>query len=133
MSRVLFVCLQNAGRSQISQAIFERKAADGRHRSRSAGTTPAGAIHPEVIEVLGEIGVDLAGKRPAGLTRDLVEWADVVVTMGCGDACPYISGKRYVEWNLVDPAGRPLEQVRRIRDEIAHRIDGLLAELDRTS
>jgi arsenate reductase len=133
LSRVLFVCLQNAGRSQISQAIFERKAADGRHRSRSAGTTPAGAIHPEVIEVLGEIGVDLAGKRPAGLTRDLVEWADVVVTMGCGDACPYIPGKRYVEWNLVDPAGRPLEQVRRIRDEIAHRIDGLLAELDRTS
>lgn len=133
MSRVLFVCLQNAGRSQISQAIFERKAADGRHRSRSAGTTPAGAIHPEVIEVLGEIGVDLAGKRPAGLTRDLVEWADVVVTMGCGDACPYIPGKRYVEWNLVDPAGRPLEQVRRIRDEIAHRIDGLLAELDRTN
>ena len=133
MSRVLFVCLQNAGRSQISQAIFERKAADGRHRSRSAGTTPAGAIHPEVIEVLGEIGVDLTGKRPTGLTRDLVGWADVVVTMGCGDACPYIPGKRYVEWNLVDPAGRPLEQVRRIRDEIAHRIDGLLAELDRTS
>ncbi len=133
MSRVLFVCLQNAGRSQISQAIFERKAADGRHRSRSAGTTPAGAIHPEVIEVLGEIGVDLTGKRPTGLTRDLVGWADVVVTMGCGDACPYIPGKRYVEWNLVDPAGRPLEQVRRIRDEIAHRVDGLLAELDRTS
>jgi arsenate reductase len=133
LSRVLFVCLQNAGRSQISQAVFERKAADGRHRSRSAGTTPAGAIHPEVIEVLGEIGIDLTGKRPAGLTRDLVEWADVVVTMGCGDACPYIPGKRYVEWNLVDPAGRPLEQVRRIRDEIAHRIDGLLAELDRTS
>lgn len=133
MSRVLFVCLQNAGRSQISQAIFERKAADGRHRSRSAGTTPAGAIHPEVIEVLGEIGVDLAGKRPAGLTRDLVEWADVVVTMGCGDACPWLPATRRVDWDLPDPKSLPDDEFRAVRDEIERRVQRLLAELDKPS
>ncbi|MBN8867174.1 MAG: arsenate reductase ArsC [Solirubrobacterales bacterium] len=130
MSRVLFVCLQNAGRSQISRALFDRAVADGRHQSRSAGTTPADAVHPEVIAAMDEIGIDLAGERPTELTRDLAEWADIVVTMGCGDACPYIPGKRYVDWNLDDPAGRPLDEVRRVRDQIGERIEGLIAELD---
>lgn len=131
MSRILFICLQNAGRSQISRAIFEREVADRRHVSRSAGTTPAVRVHPEVIEAMAEVGIDLSAERPTELTRDLAEWADVVVTMGCGDACPYLPGKRYVDWRLDDPAGRSLDQVRRIRDEIAHQIDVLIAELDR--
>lgn len=130
MSRVLFACLQNAGRSQISRALFDRAAAD-RHQARSAGTTPAEAVHPEVVEVMGEVGIDLGGEQPTELTRDLAEWADVVVTMGCGDACPYIPGKRYIDWQLEDPADQPLEKVRQIRDEIEKRIDGLLTELDR--
>lgn len=133
MSRVLFVCLQNAGRSQISRALFDRAVADGRHQARSAGTTPADSVHPEVLEVMTEIGIDLSDRRPTELTPDLAEWADVVVTMGCGDACPYLPGKRYVEWQLDDPAGRPLDEVARVRDEIELRIDGLVAELDRAA
>jgi arsenate reductase len=125
MANVLFVCRQNAGRSQMSQALFERAAA-GSHEARSAGTAPADAIHPEVIEVMAEIGIDLAGRRPKRLERAMAEWADVVVTMGCGDECPYIPGKRYVDWDLDDPAGRSVEDVRRIRDEIADRIEDLL-------
>lgn len=130
VSRVLFVCLQNAGRSQMSRSLFERAVADDRHQARSAGTTPAEAVHPEVIEAMDEIGIDLSAAHPTALTRDLAAWADVVVTMGCGDACPYVPGKRYVDWQLEDPAGRPVDQVRRIRDEIERRIDGLLSELD---
>ncbi len=133
MSRVLFVCLQNAGRSQISRAIFQREVADGRHSSLSAGTTPAARIHPEVSEAMAEIGIDLTGAAPTRLTRDLAEWADVVVTMGCGDSCPFIPGKRYVDWQLEDPAGGSVEQVRQIRDEIADRIAALIAELDKTA
>ncbi len=129
MSRVLFVCLQNAGRSQISRALFEQ-AAEERHEADSAGTTPADAVHPEVVEAMAEVGIDLSGEMPTELTRDLAEWADVVVTMGCGDACPYIPGKRYIDWQLEDPAGQPLDQVRWVRDEIEKRIDALIAELD---
>jgi arsenate reductase len=128
MAHVLFVCLHNAGRSQMSQALFER-AAGGRHSADSAGTTPADRVHPEVVEVMGELGVDLAGRAPRLLTRELAERADLVVTMGCGDECPYIPGKRYVDWDLADPKGLPLEEVRAIRDEIAARVERLAAEL----
>ena len=126
---VLFVCLHNAGRSQMSQALFERAAA-GRHQARSAGTTPAEHIHPEVLRAMQELEIDLAGRTPQLLTRELAEWADIVVTMGCGDQCPYIPGRRYIDWDLPDPAGRPLDEVRATRDEIATRVNGLIAELD---
>ena len=129
MSHVLFVCLHNAGRSQMSAALFERAAA-GRHRAVSAGTTPAERVHPEVVEVMREVGVDLAERVPRRLTRELAEEADVVVTMGCGDACPYIPGRRYVDWDLEDPKGRPLDEVRATRDDIARRVAALVDELD---
>src|SRR3954452_8978432 len=109
--RALFVCLHNAGRSQMSEALFTR-AAEARHEARSAGTTPADHVHPEVVEAMSELGIDVADRRPQRLTYDLARWADVVVTMGCGDECPYIPGKRYVDWELPDPKGMPLEQVR---------------------
>jgi arsenate reductase len=128
MTRVLFVCRQNAGRSQMSQALFERAAA-GVHDARSAGTTPAGQVHPEVAEVMLELDVDLSDRVPQQLSDELSQWADVVVTMGCGDECPYIAGKRYIDWDLDDPAGRLVEDVRRIRDDIATRVDLLLVEL----
>jgi arsenate reductase len=128
MTHVLFVCLHNAGRSQMSQALFER-AADPGHAAASAGTTPGERVHPEVVEVMGELGIDLSDRVPRRLTDELARWADVVVTMGCGDACPYIPGTRYVDWDLPDPKGRPVGEVRAIRDDIAARIDGLLAEL----
>lgn len=130
MARALFVCLHNAGRSQMSQALFER-AADGRHEARSAGTTPGERVHPEVVEAMAALGIDLSGRIPRALSREDAEWADVVVTMGCGDECPYIPGKRYLDWDLPDPKGRPLEEVRRTRDEIERRVGELLAELDR--
>lgn len=130
MSRVLFVCLQNAGRSRMSEALFVR-ASGGRHEARSAGTQPADAVHPRVVEAMRELEVDLSDVVPRRLEREDAEWADVVVTMGCGDACPYIPGKRYLDWDLPDPAGRPLDEVRAIRDEIAGRIDALVADLDR--
>jgi arsenate reductase len=129
MASALFVCLHNAGRSQMSQALFER-AAEGRHSALSAGTTPGEHVHPEVVEVMRELGIDLADRVPQGLTVELAQQADVVVTMGCGDACPYIPGKRYIDWNLPDPKGRPLEEVRATRDEIARRVDQLVHELD---
>ena len=129
MAHVLFVCLHNAGRSQMSQALFER-AAGGRHTASSAGTTPADRVHPNVVEVMRELGVDLAGRRPQRLTRQLAERADVVVTMGCGDECPYIPGKRYVDWELPDPAGRPIGEVRATRDEIRRRVEELATDLD---
>jgi arsenate reductase len=126
--RVLFVCLHNAGRSQISEALFSR-AAGGRHEARSAGTEPAQRVHPEVIEAMDEVGIDLSDRIPRRLERSDAEWADVVVTMGCGDSCPYIPGKRYLDWELEDPAGRSLEEVRATRDEIERRTGALLAEL----
>ena len=129
MARVLFVCLHNAGRSQISQALFERAAGDA-HEARSAGTRPGQRVHPEVVEAMNELGVDLAGRTPQPLTDDLAHWADVVVTMGCGDECPYIPGKRYIDWDLADPKGRPIAEVRGIRDDIAQRVQALAAELD---
>jgi len=113
----------------MSQALFER-AASGEHAARSAGTTPAAAVHPEVVSVMQEDGIDLSGRTPKPLTQELAEWADVVVTMGCGDACPYIPGKRYLDWDLPDPAGRPVEDVRRIRDDIDLRVRSLVAGLD---
>jgi arsenate reductase (thioredoxin) len=129
MATALFVCLHNAGRSQMSAALFER-AADGRHRALSAGTTPAEHVHPEVVTVMRELGTNLADRTPQLLSPELAEQADVIVTMGCGDRCPYVPGKRYVDWELPDPKGQPLERVRDIRDEIARRVDELVAELD---
>jgi arsenate reductase len=129
MTRVLFVCVHNAGRSQMSRALFEL-AAQGRHPSACAGTDPALAIHPHVLRAMAEIGQDLTARRPALLTDELASWADVVVTMGCGDKCPYIPGKRYIDWDLPDPKGQPLEDVRRIRDEISLRVSALVKELD---
>jgi arsenate reductase (thioredoxin) len=128
MTRVLFVCVQNAGRSQMAEALFAR-AAGGQHESRSAGSAPAAKVHPEVIEVMRELGVDLARRVPRHLERADAEWADVVVTMGCGDACPYIAGKRYIDWDLQDPAGKPIEVVRGIRDDIDTRVRALVDEL----
>jgi arsenate reductase (thioredoxin) len=130
MAHVLFVCLHNAGRSQMSRALFEREAA-GRHSADSAGTTPAERLHPEVIQVMREIGIDLAGRVPQRLTTARAKDADIVVTMGCGDQCPYIPGKRYLDWDLPDPKDQPIEQVRATRELIARRVAGLLAELDR--
>lgn len=129
---VLFVCLHNAGRSQMSAALFERAAA-GRHHAESAGTTPGERVHPEVVEVMNELGIDLSEKKPQLLTTELAERADVVVTMGCGDACPYIPGKRYIDWNLPDPKGRPVEDVRRLRNDIERRVVELTHELDDSS
>ena len=131
MARVLFVCLHNAGRSQISRALLEREA-DGRHSADSAGSVadPEGSLHPEVIEAMREIGIDLSQLKPQRLTDDLASQADVVVTMGCGDACPFIPGKRYLDWELPDPKGQDIEAVRSIRDEIELRVRELLAELD---
>ena len=129
MAGVLFVCLHNAGRSQMSQALFEIAAA-GRHGADSAGTEPAERVHPEVVEAMRELGVDLAGRRPKRLTRELAEGADVVVTMGCGDECPYIPGKRYFAWDLADPKGRPIDEVRATRDDIGRRVEPLAAELE---
>jgi len=132
MATALFVCLHNAGRSQMSAALVEQ-VAGGRHRALSAGTTPAEHVHPEVVTVMRELGIDLADRRPQLLTRALAEQADVVVTMGCGDACPYIPGKRYIDWQLADPKGQPLETVRATRDEIAARVRALADELDRSA
>ena len=126
---VLFVCLHNAGRSQMSAMLFERSAA-GRHHADSAGTTPAEHVHPEVVEVMREVGIDLSEQKPQLLTIELAERADVVVTMGCGDACPYIPGKRYIDWNLPDPKDRPIDDVRRLRDDIGRRVAELALELD---
>ena len=115
--KVLFVCLQNAGRSQMAQALYENRGGD----ARSAGTTPAERVHPEVAEVMPE----LAGRVPKKLEREDAEWADLVVTMGCGDSCPVVPGKRYVDWDLQDPAGKDVATVRAIRDEIECRVSEL--------
>jgi arsenate reductase len=130
MSHVLFVCLHNAGRSQMSRALFERAAA-GRHSAESAGSIadPEDRVHPEVVTVMRELGIDLTDRRPQRLTTELAQAADLVVTMGCGDSCPYIPGKRYIDWELPDPRGQPIEAVRVTRDEIARRVERLIAEL----
>jgi len=116
----------------MSAALFDRAAA-GRHRALSAGTRPAARVHPEVVEVMRELGIDLDERTPQLLTSELAAQADVVVTMGCGDDCPYIPGKRYLDWELEDPKGRPLEEVRATRDEIAGRVEQLVEQLDRAA
>jgi arsenate reductase len=118
---VLFVCIGNAGRSQMAQAFYERAGGT----ARSAGSRAETHLHPEVVEAMREVGIDLDGRVPHQLSTEDVEWADLVVTMGCGDACPVLPGKRYLDWNLQDPAGMPIEVVRQIRDRIA----GLVEEL----
>jgi arsenate reductase (thioredoxin) len=128
MSTVLFVCLHNAGRSQMSQALFEL-AAHGRPTAGSAGTAPGERVHPEVVKVMREIGFDLSDRKPRLLTRELAEQADVVVTMGCGDECPFIPGKRYLDWDLPDPKDRAIDDVRATRDEIGRRVRALVDEL----
>jgi arsenate reductase (thioredoxin) len=127
---VLFVCVANSGRSVMAERLFQREAA-GRHVARSAGSAPGAAVHPQVLEALGEIGIDASDHRPRGLDDETVRWAEVVVAT-CDDACPVVPGKRYVSWQLPDPKDEPLERVREIRDEIEGRVRTLLAELDAT-
>jgi arsenate reductase len=129
VSNVLFVCIGNQGRSVMAERLF-RRLADGRHEARSAGSAPGRAPHPEVLEALAELGIDASDHTPTKLNDDLVNWADVVVAT-CDDACPYVPGKRYVNWQLPDPAGRPVEEVRPIRDDIARRVESLVDELGR--
>ena len=126
--RVLFVCVHNAGRSQMAAALLAARGG-ARVRVLSAGSEPAAALNPAVVEAMAELGIDLSRETPKVLTAEAVQAADVVVTMGCGDACPIYPGKRYEDWALEDPAGRSLGEVRGIRDQIAGRVDGLLAEL----
>jgi arsenate reductase (thioredoxin) len=121
--RAYFVCVGNAGRSQMAQALYERLGGE----ARSAGSQPASEVHPEVVEAMRELAIDLGARVPASIDAADVEWADVVVTMGCGDACPVFPGKRYVDWNLPDPAGRPLDEVRALRDDIERRVTDLAA------
>jgi protein-tyrosine-phosphatase len=128
MARVLFVCLHNAGRSQMSRAFFDRAAA-GRHESDSAGTTPGERVHPVVAAVMREVDIDIAARVPQKLTPELAQWADIVVTMGCGDQCPYIPGKRYIDWELEDPAAQGPDKVRDTRDDIERRVYDLIEEL----
>jgi arsenate reductase (thioredoxin) len=129
MATALFVCCQNAGRSQMSAALFEQAADGGHSPCRRAPPQPTTSI-PEVITVLRELGINLADRVPRKLTTELAEQADVVVTIGCGDECPYIRGKRYSDWDLQDPAGRPLDEVRATRDDIARRVRDLVSNLD---
>ena len=125
---VLFVCVHNAGRSQMAAALLERKA-EGRVRVLSAGSEPADELNPAVVEAMGELGIDISGERPKKLEDGMVRESDVVITMGCGDACPIYPGKRYEDWALDDPAGQPVETVRRIRDDIDARVRRLVDEL----
>jgi arsenate reductase (thioredoxin) len=126
--QVLFVCVHNAGRSQMAAALLEHHAA-GRVEVRSAGSAPADDINPAVRTAMAEIGIDLDGAHPKLLTTDAVQASDVIVTMGCGDACPVFPGKRYIDWDLTDPAGKTLDQIRPIRDDIDQRVRALLAGL----
>jgi arsenate reductase (thioredoxin) len=125
---VLFVCTHNAGRSQMAAALLDHEAA-GRVRVSSAGSQPASQLNPAVVQAMAEIGLDITREFPKRLTTDQLETADIVITMGCGDACPVYPGKRYLDWNLPDPAGLDLPAVRPIRDEIHHRVAALIAEL----
>lgn len=125
---VLFVCVHNAGRSQMAAGLLDHKA-EGPVDVRSAGSTPADEVDPVVVEAMSEIGIDISKEFPKPLSDDAVRDSDVVVTMGCGDACPVFPGKRYLDWDLTDPSGKDIDEVRAIRDEIATRIDELLASL----
>jgi len=126
--KVLFVCVHNAGRSQMAAGLLQRKAGDS-IRVISAGSEPADQLNPAVVEAMEEVGIDISAERPKKLGDGMVRESDVVITMGCGDACPIYPGKRYEDWELEDPAGKDLETVRGIRDQIEARVDGLLAEL----
>jgi arsenate reductase (thioredoxin) len=121
LPRVFFVCIGNAGRSQMAQAFYEGRGGE----ARSAGSRPEREVHPEVVEAMREVGVSLDGRSPRGIEPEDVEWAEVVVTMGCSDACPVLPGKRYVDWNLPDPVVMPLEEVRALRDDIERRVEQL--------
>jgi arsenate reductase (thioredoxin) len=121
MTRALFVCVENAGRSQIAQALYEQRGGE----ARSAGSQPAAELHEAVVEALEEVGIEASNRKPKGLTREDVEWADLVVTLGCGDACPVLPGKKYLDWNLPDPAGLCLEEVRELRAVIEERVASL--------
>ncbi len=126
---VLFMCVHNAGRSQMAAALLERYAA-GRVAVRSAGSAPAGEVNPAVVAAMAEVGIDISKQAPKALTEEAARAADIVVTMGCGDACPYYAGKRYLDWQIEDPAGKSLEEVRAIRDEIDKRVRTLLRDLE---
>jgi protein-tyrosine-phosphatase len=128
VSKVLFVCVGNQGRSVMAEWLF-RRAAASRHQARSAGSNPGSAVHPQVLQALSEIAIDARGHTPHKLANEDVEWADVIVAT-CDDACPVIPGKRYVSWQLPDPKNEPLERVREIRDDISQRVDQLVGELD---
>ena len=128
VAEVLFVCVHNAGRSQMAAALLDHHA-QGKVVVRSAGSAPGDTINPAVVQVMAELGLDLSKRFPQPLTTEAVEASDVVITMGCGDACPVFPGKRYLDWVLDDPAGQDVDTVRRIRDEIDVRVRGLLAEL----
>lgn len=128
---VLFVCVHNAGRSQMAAGLLNKRA-EGRVHVRSAGSTPANELNPGVVEAMREIGIDITHEFPKPLTAEFVKAADVVITMGCGDACPIYPGKRYEDWELDDPAGQDLETIRRIRDEIDSRVSSLLSQLAAT-
>ena len=121
LPRAYFICIWNAGRSQMAQAFYERIGGE----ARSAGSRPEDRLHPEVVEAMSEIGMDLAGRSPKGIAQKDVEWAEIVVSMGCGDACPVLPGKSYVDWDLTDPARASIEEVRAIRDEIERRVADL--------
>jgi arsenate reductase len=125
---VLFVCIHNAGRSQMAAGFLSHLAGD-RIDVRSAGSEPGNAINPIAVAAMAEVGIDISANRPKILTTESVQTADVVITMGCGDACPFYPGKRYLDWELDDPAGQPLERVRPIRDEIERRVTALIDEL----
>ncbi|WP_031063746.1 arsenate reductase ArsC [Streptomyces sp. NRRL WC-3742] len=125
---VLFVCVHNAGRSQMAAALLARLGGD-RVEVRSAGSAPADTVNPAALEALAEVGIDISAETPKVLTTEAVQASDVVITMGCGDACPYFPGKRYLDWKLDDPAGQGVDAVRPIRDEIERRVRGLLADL----
>ena len=128
MPGILFLCVHNAGRSQMA-AGFAREAGAGRVEVFSGGSEPAGAVNPAAVAVMAEVGIDIAGFVPQRFTDDLLARVDVVVTMGCGDTCPFVPGKRYVDWPLDDPKGRPVDEVRRIRDEISALVEELVAQL----
>ncbi len=126
MKTIIFACVHNAGRSQMAAAWFNQLGASSGARAISAGTSPAERVHPEVVAVMNEVGIDLSSARPQKLTAELAGEADLLVTMGCGDNCPYVPGLQVEDWPLEDPKGKPLEQVREIRDEIRHRVEALL-------
>jgi arsenate reductase len=127
MKTIIFACVHNAGRSQMAAAYFNARAASTKARALSAGTSPGDVVHPEVVTVMREEGIDLSGARPRKLTPEVAAQADLLITMGCGDECPYVPGLRREDWPLDDPKGQPLDRVRAIRDDLRARVEALLA------